>query len=80
MRFIRVLLLTSAFVSVQFERFLRAGLLRRGMIRSVRSRLTRLSPPKSRQKIPGLAVGIYRRGQFLLADGYWQANVELGVA
>jgi CubicO group peptidase (beta-lactamase class C family) len=33
----------------------------------------------ARQKIPGLAVGIYRRGQILLAKGYGQANVELGV-
>ena len=30
------------------------------------------------QKIPGLAVGIYSRGQILLAKGYGQANVELG--
>lgn len=33
----------------------------------------------ARQKIPGLAVGIYSRGQILLAKGYGQANVELGV-
>ena len=32
-----------------------------------------------RQRIPGLAVGIYSRGQILLAKGYGQANVELGV-
>jgi hypothetical protein len=32
-----------------------------------------------RQGIPGLAVGIYSRGQILLAKGYGQANVELGV-
>jgi CubicO group peptidase (beta-lactamase class C family) len=32
------------------------------------------------QKIPGLAVGIYSRGQILLAKGYGLANVELGVA
>jgi CubicO group peptidase (beta-lactamase class C family) len=32
------------------------------------------------QKIPGLAVGIYSRGQILLAKGYGQANVELDVA
>jgi CubicO group peptidase (beta-lactamase class C family) len=32
-----------------------------------------------RQKIPGLAVGVYSRGQILLAKGYGQANVELGV-
>jgi len=31
------------------------------------------------QKIPGLAVGIYSRGRILLAKGYGQANVELGV-
>ena len=31
------------------------------------------------QKIPGLAVGIYSRGQILLAKGYGQANVELDV-
>jgi CubicO group peptidase (beta-lactamase class C family) len=31
------------------------------------------------QKIPGLAVGIYSRGEILLAKGYGQANVELGV-
>src|SRR5215469_6660320 len=34
----------------------------------------------ARQKIPGLALGIYSRGQILLAKGYGQANVELGVA
>jgi CubicO group peptidase (beta-lactamase class C family) len=32
------------------------------------------------QRIPGLAVGIYSRGQILLAKGYGQANVELDVA
>jgi len=32
------------------------------------------------QKIPGLAVGIYSRGQILLAKGYGHANVELDVA
>jgi CubicO group peptidase (beta-lactamase class C family) len=31
------------------------------------------------EKIPGLALGIYSRGQILLAKGYGQANVELGV-
>jgi CubicO group peptidase (beta-lactamase class C family) len=31
------------------------------------------------QKIPGLALGIYSRGQILLVKGYGQANVELGV-
>ena len=33
----------------------------------------------ARQRIPGLAVGIYSRGQILLAKGYGQANVELVV-
>lgn len=33
----------------------------------------------ARQRIPGLAVGIYSRGRILLAKGYGQANVELGV-
>jgi CubicO group peptidase (beta-lactamase class C family) len=33
----------------------------------------------ARQKIPGVAVGIYSRGQILLAKGYGQANVELAV-
>jgi len=33
----------------------------------------------SRQRIPGLSVGIYSRGQILLAKGYGLANVELGV-
>jgi CubicO group peptidase (beta-lactamase class C family) len=33
----------------------------------------------ARQKIPGLAVGIYSRGYILLAKGYGQANVELSV-
>jgi CubicO group peptidase (beta-lactamase class C family) len=33
----------------------------------------------ARQRIPGLAVGIYSQGQILLAQGYGQANVELGV-
>lgn len=33
----------------------------------------------ARQKIPGLAVGIYSRGGILLAKGYGQANVELNV-
>jgi len=33
----------------------------------------------ARQGIPGLAVGIYSRGRVLLAKGYGQANVELGV-
>src|ERR1700757_1388082 len=34
----------------------------------------------ARQKIPGLAVGIYNRGQILLAKGYGLANVELDAA
>lgn len=33
----------------------------------------------TRQKIPGLAVGIYSRGRILVAKGYGQANVELNV-
>jgi CubicO group peptidase (beta-lactamase class C family) len=33
----------------------------------------------ARQKIPGLAVGIYSRGKVLLAKGYGLANVELNV-
>jgi len=33
----------------------------------------------ARQKIPGLAVGIYNRGHILLTKGYGQANVELNV-
>lgn len=33
----------------------------------------------TRQKIPGLALGIYSRGTILLAKGYGQANVELSV-
>jgi uncharacterized protein (TIGR03435 family) len=32
-----------------------------------------------REQIPGLAVGIYNRGQILLAKGYGLANVELNV-
>jgi len=32
-----------------------------------------------RQRIPGLAVGIYDRGRILLAQGYGLANVELSV-
>ena len=38
-----------------------------------------ISSEIARQKIPGLAVGVYRRGQILLAKGYGQANVELSV-
>jgi CubicO group peptidase (beta-lactamase class C family) len=33
----------------------------------------------ARQKIPGLAVGIYSRARILLAKGYGQANIELSV-
>jgi len=33
----------------------------------------------ARREIPGVAIGIYSRGQILLAKGYGQANVELGV-
>jgi CubicO group peptidase (beta-lactamase class C family) len=33
----------------------------------------------ARQKIPGLAVGVYSRGNILLAKGYGLANVELNV-
>jgi uncharacterized protein (TIGR03435 family) len=32
------------------------------------------------QQVPGLAVGIYSRGQILLAKGYGLANVELNVS
>ncbi len=31
----------------------------------------------ARQKIPGLAIGIYSRGHILLVKGYGLANVEL---
>jgi len=34
----------------------------------------------ARGKVPGLALGIYSRGRILLAKGYGQANLELGVA
>jgi CubicO group peptidase (beta-lactamase class C family) len=33
----------------------------------------------SRQRIPGLEVGVYSRGDILLAKGYGLANVELNV-
>jgi CubicO group peptidase (beta-lactamase class C family) len=33
-----------------------------------------------REHVPGLAIGIYSRGQILLAKGYGLANVELNVA
>jgi uncharacterized protein (TIGR03435 family) len=32
-----------------------------------------------KDRVPGLAVGVYRRGQILLAKGYGVANVELNV-
>ena len=38
-----------------------------------------ISGAMARQRIPGLAVGIYSRGRILLAKGYGQANVELSV-
>jgi CubicO group peptidase (beta-lactamase class C family) len=38
-----------------------------------------VSAEMARQKIPGLSVGVYSRGTILLAKGYGQANVELGV-
>jgi CubicO group peptidase (beta-lactamase class C family) len=38
-----------------------------------------VSSELARQKIPGLALGVYSRGQILLAKGYGQANVELSV-
>jgi uncharacterized protein (TIGR03435 family) len=39
-----------------------------------------LAGEMEREHIPGLAVGIYSRGQILLAKGYGLANVELQVA
>jgi CubicO group peptidase (beta-lactamase class C family) len=33
----------------------------------------------SRQRIPGLELGLYSRGRILLAKGYGLANVELNV-
>jgi CubicO group peptidase (beta-lactamase class C family) len=33
-----------------------------------------------RERIPGLAIGVYNRGQILLAKGYGLANLELNVA
>jgi len=41
---------------------------------------TFITAQMAKLKIPGLAVGIYSRGQILLAKGYGDANVELGVA
>lgn len=38
-----------------------------------------VSSQLARQRIPGLAVGIYSRGNVLLAKGYGLANVELNV-
>jgi uncharacterized protein (TIGR03435 family) len=38
-----------------------------------------VSAEMGRERIPGLAVGIYSRGQILLAKGYGLANVELNV-
>jgi CubicO group peptidase (beta-lactamase class C family) len=39
-----------------------------------------VSAEMKREHIPGLALGIYSRGQILLAEGYGLANVELDVA
>ena len=41
---------------------------------------TFITTQMTRQKIPGVAVGIYSRGQTLLTKGYGLANVELNVA
>ena len=38
-----------------------------------------VSAEMQREHIPGLAVGIYRRGEIVLAKGYGLANVELDV-
>ena len=38
-----------------------------------------VSSEMARQHIPGLAIGIYRRGHILLSKGYGLANVELSV-
>jgi CubicO group peptidase (beta-lactamase class C family) len=38
-----------------------------------------ISSEMAREKIPGLALGIYSRGTILLAKGYGQSNVELSV-
>ncbi len=40
---------------------------------------TFIASEMARQKIPGMAVGIYSRGIILLAKGYGLANVELNV-
>ena len=39
-----------------------------------------VSSEMARQHIPGLAIGIYKRGHILLAKGYGLANIELSVA
>src|SRR5262249_53230351 len=36
-----------------------------------------VSSEMARQHIPGLAIGIYKRGHILLAKGYGLANIEL---
>lgn len=33
----------------------------------------------SRQRIPGVALGIYKNGSIVLAKGYGKANIELNV-
>ena len=80
MRFTRVLLLTSAFVLSSTQGFSQSGApaspLDSQRLQSIDSFI---ASEIARQKIPGLAVGIYRRGQILLAKGYGQANVELSV-
>jgi CubicO group peptidase (beta-lactamase class C family) len=38
-----------------------------------------VSAEMARERVPGLAVGIYSRGRILLAKGYGLANVELSV-
>jgi CubicO group peptidase (beta-lactamase class C family) len=38
-----------------------------------------VSSEMARQHIPGLAIGIYKRGHILLAKGYGLANIELSV-
>src|SRR5262245_23118753 len=80
MRFTKVLLLTSAFVLSLTQGFSQSGApatpLDSHRLQSIDSFI---ASEIVRQKIPGLAVGIYRRGQILLAKGYGQANVELSV-
>jgi len=81
MRFTGVLLLTSAVVLISTQGFSQsaapASALDSQRLRSIDSFI---SSEIARQKIPGLAVGVYRRGEILLAKGYGQANVELSVA